>query len=414
MGTCGVCFDECDRGIMCGRLHSICADCAPREVERVLQGLQEPGPLSAFRGRGGLIKCVQDGCAGTYANSDLLVLLPARTAQLYRREQAHAAQYRAATQARVEGRQHDEAAATAEYLRMHYRNAVQCPSCGAGPVIPENCSDLRTHHGEAAANGGHINNACPSCGYFSRNRADWHRWDGRMRDECDRTNLSTAMQSAPAMRGSDREHQDQLRALMDIAGIDAARARRLLQENSWQLQASANAHFDLASAGERMRRDPCGGMLLVGFFCCVMLGLGLLWIFATATIDARAPPSGSLAYDVPPFVVGARIRLERKPGLISGKPTTCFAARNLPAGFAIDSSTGVISGTALEAINRRIEVFAFTPGIVPLNGPTTRVVLNVAPPVTMGSVLDGTAKAVLSGVGTIAVGSLYWLVTQDD
>jgi hypothetical protein len=49
-----------------------------------------------------------------------------------------------------------------------------------------------------------------------------------------------------------------------------------------------------------------------------------------------------------------------------------------------------------------------------LNGPTTRVVLNVAPPVTMGSVLDGTAKAVLSGVGTIAVGSLYWLVTQND
>ena len=71
-----------------------------------------------------------------------------------------------------------DTAATAEYLRREYPNAVQCPRCRAGPVIPENCYDLQAHHGEALPPGrGRISNACPSCGFFSRDRNDWVRWD---------------------------------------------------------------------------------------------------------------------------------------------------------------------------------------------------------------------------------------------
>jgi uncharacterized C2H2 Zn-finger protein len=58
---------------------------------------------------------------------------------------------------------------------------VQCPHCGAGPVIPENCHDLQAHHGERARSGGQISNACPACGFFSRERGDWVRWNGQMR-----------------------------------------------------------------------------------------------------------------------------------------------------------------------------------------------------------------------------------------
>jgi ribosomal protein L37E len=78
-------------------------------------------------------------------------------------------------------RTQQDAAATAEFMRRQYPNAVQCPRCGAGPVIPENCYNLQTHHGENAEGGGQISNACPACGFFGRERRDWVAWNGQMR-----------------------------------------------------------------------------------------------------------------------------------------------------------------------------------------------------------------------------------------
>jgi hypothetical protein len=179
IGTCGVCLDDGVRGVACGAQarHIICATCAPMEVQRVLQDLLEPTALERFRQRGGLIKCVQDGCIATYSDEFLAPLLPASTEQNYRREQADVARYHRVIRAAGDS----EEAATAQYLRDHYRNAVQCPRCGAGPVIPEQCADLQAHHGETLSRGGRISNACPSCGFFSRNRGDWASWDGLLR-----------------------------------------------------------------------------------------------------------------------------------------------------------------------------------------------------------------------------------------
>jgi len=71
--------------------------------------------------------------------------------------------------------------ASAEFMRRAYPNALQCPACGAGPVLPEGCSNLQTHHGERTASGrGYISNACP-CGFFSRDRNAWNPWDGQIR-----------------------------------------------------------------------------------------------------------------------------------------------------------------------------------------------------------------------------------------
>ena len=70
---------------------------------------------------------------------------------------------------------------TRRELLQEYPNAVQCPSCGAGPVVPENCYDLEAHHGEALQGGGHVSNACPECGFFDRDRGNWKKWDGQMR-----------------------------------------------------------------------------------------------------------------------------------------------------------------------------------------------------------------------------------------
>ena len=456
---CCVCFDENPRGVACGdeahaaHAHFLCADCAPREVQRVLQALQEPVPLQQFRARGGRIKCVEDGCAAPYRDELLLPLLPWSTAQAYRREQADAAE------APCAGKLQSEAAATAEFLRRHYRNAVQCPRCHAGPVIPENCADLQAHHNEPTGRGGRISNACRECGFFSRNRADWVAWDGSMRGEeraggdsmdpsallrgafsaissatllaSSAATLLTAVTAAATnlpvasdrMQDLSRQQQDQLATLMNVAGIDDfVLARDLLRENNWHLQASVNAYFDgLQRNGTRSSCPWAARARQCSLMFAMLCVLALLLLLGA---DVRTPPSGVLAYHIsaaarlvaPAFVVGEPIRLERRPGLIpgfvNGRPSTAFRASNLPDGLTIDRNTGVISGTAVAASSRRVQVSAYTPGVA--GGPTTTLTLKVKDPVQMNGALSDVFDTVMAGAGTVMVGALYWLVTQND
>ena len=182
--------------------HFICADYAPREVQRILEAIQEAEPLARHRAQGGRIMCVQQGCEAPYAESALARVLPDALFREYRaaqdavveqrlfeelqqrfQEQLEAAR-REFENANHVARAEQGAAATAEFMRRQYPNAVQCPRphCSAGPVIPENCQNLATHHGESSRSGGGIiSNACPSCGFFSRTRNDWVPWDGQMR-----------------------------------------------------------------------------------------------------------------------------------------------------------------------------------------------------------------------------------------
>ena len=144
--------------------------------------------------QGGCIKCVQPDCPAVYADPALARAVPdaifhqyrvAQDAvveqrlfeQLQQRFQKDLAEFQRSSRAAQTAQ--DEAT-TAEFMRRQYPNAVQCPRCGAGPVVPENCYDLQAHHGESTR-GGRISNACPSCGFFSRERGDWKRWDGQMR-----------------------------------------------------------------------------------------------------------------------------------------------------------------------------------------------------------------------------------------
>jgi serine/threonine protein kinase len=180
--------------------HFICADCAPREVQRILAAIQEAEPLARHREQGGRIICVQQGCVAPYAESALARVLPDALFREYRAAQDAVVeqrlfeelQQRFQEQLEVARREFENAnhvaraeqgaAATAEFMRRQYPDAVQCPRCSAGPVIPENCYNLQTHHGESSRSGrGRISNACPSCGFFSRERGDWVRWDGLLR-----------------------------------------------------------------------------------------------------------------------------------------------------------------------------------------------------------------------------------------
>ena len=276
MGECCVCFDEVARGVVCGTRegHFLCAVCAPREVQRVLQALQEPGPLQQFRARGGRIKCVVDGCEAPYRDELILPLLPPSTAQAYRCEQADAAEAPRA------GNLQSEEAATAEFLKRHYRNAVQCPRCAAGPVIPEHCADLQAHHNQAMERGGRISNACPACGFFSANRADWVAWDGHMRGvsrTAAATNVSSAWAPASSgrMEGLSGEQQEKVTALMRVAAIeDVVFARDLLQEHNWQLETSVNTYFDRLQRNGPAR--PCPWTAKACLISLLVLALLLL------------------------------------------------------------------------------------------------------------------------------------------
>jgi len=200
---CNICYDQTSEGLECsGGAHFICSDCAEKEVQRVLDELQEPPQLQRHRARGGRIKCVEPDCQQVYAEQALARVLPGDVFTAYRASQDEAVEQRLFEQLqqrfqdelrqKLEERQsHGRAAsarqadeATAEFLRRQYPNAVQCPHCRAGPVIPENCADLNAHHRERLANGrGQISNACHGCGFFSRDRGNWSPWDGHMRNE---------------------------------------------------------------------------------------------------------------------------------------------------------------------------------------------------------------------------------------
>ena len=187
-------------GLRCESIagHFICADCAPREVQRILEAIQEAEPLARHRAQGGYIVCVQQDCGAQYAEPALARVLPDALCRRYRAAQNAVVEQRLfeelqqgfQEQIEAERREFENAnnvvrqgaAATAEFLRRQYPNAVQCPRCHAGPVIPENCYNLQTHHGESSSSGrGRISNACPGCGFFSRDHSDWVSWDGHMR-----------------------------------------------------------------------------------------------------------------------------------------------------------------------------------------------------------------------------------------
>lgn len=198
---CTICFDDSPRGLVCEAQtgHFICSECAPQEVQRVLQEIKDSEvTLERHRAQGGRIKCVHPKCSVLYSEPALAHALPDDAFRRYRAAQDSVVEQRLFTQLqqrfqeqlaiamvdfenrnRIARTARDEAATT-EFLKRQYPNAVQCPSCSAGPVIPENCYDLGAHHGECTR-GGHISSACPACGFFHRERGNWVRWNGQMR-----------------------------------------------------------------------------------------------------------------------------------------------------------------------------------------------------------------------------------------
>merc|ERR1712196_347815 len=71
----------------------------------------------------------------------------------------------------------------AEQLKRQFPDARQCKSCGHGPILHFACSNLATHHGERNNRGGSINNACVKCGWFAKDIRAWPKWNGKLGDD---------------------------------------------------------------------------------------------------------------------------------------------------------------------------------------------------------------------------------------
>jgi hypothetical protein len=100
---CCICYDvfPVSAGLRCESIagHFICADCAQREVQRILEAIQEAEPLARHRAQGGRIMCVLQDCEAPYAESALASVL--KPDALFR-------EYRAAQDAVVEQRLFEE------------------------------------------------------------------------------------------------------------------------------------------------------------------------------------------------------------------------------------------------------------------------------------------------------------------
>ena len=71
-----------------------------------------------------------------------------------------------------------------EQLQKEFPDALQCKRCGFGPIISTGCWDLETHHNRTFGYGSNttINNSCPRCGWFTREKKEWQKWNGILHD----------------------------------------------------------------------------------------------------------------------------------------------------------------------------------------------------------------------------------------
>ena len=109
----------------------------------------------------------------------------AKAAKAKAKAEAEAAKAKAQAQAEAaKARAEAEAAAQLEFIRAQFRRrdgsfaAFMCRNCSFGPVDHMACHDLAAHHGEARGRA-QVCNACPACGWFSAQLADWPAWDGQ-------------------------------------------------------------------------------------------------------------------------------------------------------------------------------------------------------------------------------------------
>jgi len=180
---CSICLDPAPliSGVECQQCRYFsCNSCTEQYIySELAQTMSNPTKFEQYRIRNGFIRCLGEGCASHLSDRVLAQHLSNRAWSEYRRAQYALARTIEQRVDPTEARERDEMAR--RRMRALCQGMRQCGRCGLGPIDSSGCSDLRAHHGEIR-NGHRISNACPSCGWFSRNLQDWPAWDGRFQN----------------------------------------------------------------------------------------------------------------------------------------------------------------------------------------------------------------------------------------
>mmetsp|Transcript_223 Transcript_223/g.575 ORF Transcript_223/g.575 Transcript_223/m.575 type:complete len:770 (-) Transcript_223:592-2901(-) len=276
--TCIVCFDEevpADRGVACRGpdAHFTCDGCLERIVIDTATQVRETNELVAqaaaaeaggdrrrvwfLTGRvccpsrmpdcpsdpyadGAVARHVSEAAFAAHMHARTLLPIAREAQQVFERAQetmrAEVERIRAQVRAGLEVEQ--GRALLAAQLRQQMPNARQCRQCGFGPIDHMACADLQAHHGQQFGNA-RINNACPQCGWFSRNVGDWPAWDGRLPQEAN-TGLAEAgaqrRQEVEEQRRQEQEAQEAARRQQQQAQQQQQQAQRRQQEEAQRRQ----------------------------------------------------------------------------------------------------------------------------------------------------------------------------------
>jgi len=101
---------------------------------------------------------------------------------------------------------------------------------------------LKAHHGERKSGGGAINNACPSCSWFSSKLKDWPKWNGQLPKEAD---AGTRVEPSSSRGGTQRGR---------ASGTGSMAAPRSPEQERIQLAMALNAST-IASVETNQYRD---------------------------------------------------------------------------------------------------------------------------------------------------------------
>lgn len=118
----------------------------------------------------------------------------------------------------------------AKQLQRSMPDARQCPACGHGPMDHRDCEDLAAHHGQLLPSGAKIDNACPKCGFFSRDKADWPLWDGTLADDGNEAvvDAATARELVEAEMREAQERQERAERRAE----EAVRSRKAVEAHA--------------------------------------------------------------------------------------------------------------------------------------------------------------------------------------
>ena len=222
--SCVVCLDQVATSISCANGHSMCSLCLGEYVDGICEtaATTEIPSLSADEKKiFGHVTCPcagaagdcdaqpfratsvvsalagNDACLERFLNMTTLLPIADATAKVF--EEANSTLQDELAKLRLGNNIGEPAQADAGELLLSKQikrlmpNARQCKMCHWGPMSFLACSDLNAHHGQVVARIQQeneededalpplevkIDNSCPRCGWFSRERKAWPKWDG--------------------------------------------------------------------------------------------------------------------------------------------------------------------------------------------------------------------------------------------